>query len=203
MLILEILNEDKWLDDYEFFKDFKNSSYYEVLLNTYENLNTKILYQSRIHGQGHIERVILLSMLLAFYYKLDENDTNILRYAAALHDTKRVDDSYDTEHGYRAALYSIDYAKIKENDKNILQAVLAVHSRPDKIMDQTIDEFFVKNISRAKYLSGLFKDADALDRVRLGDLDEKYLRNEFSHDLIDFSQVLFDKYVERQWKKIL
>lgn len=203
MLILEILNEDKWLDDYKFFKDFKNSSYYETLIDTYQNLNTDILYKSRIHGQGHIERVILLSLLLSFYYKLDKNDTDILRYAASLHDTKRVDDSYDTEHGYRAALYSIDYAKIDENDKNILQAVLATHSRPDKDMDKTIEEFFVKDMDRARYLSKLFKDADALDRVRLGDLDQKYLRNDFSHDLVDFSERLFEKYMERQWKKTL
>lgn len=203
MIILEILNEDKWLEDYKFFNDFKNSSYYKILLDTYKNLNTKILYQSKIHGQGHIERVIFISMLLAFNYKLDKNDTDILRFAASLHDTKRVDDSYDTEHGYRAALYSIDYAKINENDKNILQAVLAVHSRPDKQMDETIEEFFVKDMDRARYLSKLFKDADALDRVRLGDLNEKYLRNDFSHDLIDFSNKLFEKYLDRQWKKIL
>lgn len=203
MLILEILNEDKWLDDYKFFKDFKNSSYYETLLDTYQNLNTDILYKSHIHGQGHIERVILLSLLLSFYYKLNKNDTDILRYAASLHDTKRVDDSYDTEHGYRAALYSIDYAKIDESDKNILQAVLATHSRSDKDMDKTIEEFFVKDMDRARYLSKLFKDADALDRVRLGDLDQKYLRNDFSHDLVDFSERLFEKYMERQWKKTL
>lgn len=203
MLILEILNEDKWLDDYKFFKDFKNSSYYETLLDTYQNLNTDILYKSHIHGQGHIERVILLSLLLSFYYKLNKNDTDILRYAASLHDTKRVDDSYDTEHGYRAALYSIDYAKIDECDKNILQAVLATHSRSDKDMDKTIEEFFVKDMDRASYLSKLFKDADALDRVRLGDLDQKYLRNDFSHDLVDFSNKLFEKYMERQWKKTL
>lgn len=198
MLILEILNEDKWLDDYKFFKDFKNSSYYETLLDTYQNLNTDILYKSHIHGQGHIERVILLSLLLSFYYKLNKNDTDILRYAASLHDTKRVDDSYDTEHGYRAALYSIDYAKIDESDKNILQAVLATHSRSDIDMDKTIEEFFVKDMDRARYLSKLFKDADALDRVRLGDLDQKYLRNDFSHDLVDFSNKLFEKYMERQ-----
>lgn len=203
MLILDILNEDKWLDDYKFFKDFEKSSYYEILLDTYKNLNTDILYQSQIHGQGHIERVILLSLLLSFYYKLDKNDTDILRFAASLHDTKRVDDSYDTEHGYRAALYSIGYAKINENDKNILQAVLATHSRSDSKMDQTIEEFFVKDMDRARYLSKLFKDADALDRVRLGDLDEKYLRNDFSLDLVDFSDKLFNKYMERQWKKIL
>lgn len=198
MLILEILNEDKWLDDYKFFKDFKNSSYYETLLDTYQNLNTDILYKSHIHGQGHIERVILLSLLLSFYYKLNKNDTDILRYAASLHDTKRVDDSYDTEHGYRAAVYSIDYAKIDECDKNILQSVLATHSRSDKDMDKTIEEFFVKDMDRARYLSKLFKDADALDRVRLGDLDQKYLRNDFSHDLVDFSNKLFEKYMERQ-----
>ena len=73
MIILEILNEDKWLEDYKFFEDFKNSSYYKILLDTYKNLNTKILYQSKIHGQGHIERVIFISMLLAFNYKLDKN----------------------------------------------------------------------------------------------------------------------------------
>ena len=37
MIILDILNEDKWLDDYEFFKNFINSSYYKILLDTYEN----------------------------------------------------------------------------------------------------------------------------------------------------------------------
>ena len=43
MIILEILNEDKWLEDYKFFEDFKNSSYYKILLDTYKNLNTKIV----------------------------------------------------------------------------------------------------------------------------------------------------------------
>ena len=197
MLILDILNEDNWLYDYEFFEDFKDSSYYKILLDTYNNLNTDILYQSHIHGQGHIERVILLSMILAYHYKLDDDDTDIIRFAASLHDTRRIDDSYDTEHGYRAALNSIDYAYIKEEDKNILQAVLATHSRPDNKMDETIDEFFVKDRKRARYLSKLFKDADALDRVRIKDLDEKYLRNDFSRSLVDFSSKLFQKYKER------
>ncbi|MDU3153093.1 MAG: hypothetical protein E6706_02310, partial [Anaerococcus hydrogenalis] len=82
--------------------------------------------------------------------------------------------------------------------KNILQAVLATHSRSDSKMDQTIEEFFVKDMDRARYLSKLFKDADALDRVRLKDLDEKYLRNDFSLDLVDFSDKLFKKYMEKQ-----
>ena len=111
------------------------------------------------------------------------------------------DDAFKLAKSYHKAPYMIAeevVEKIKENDKNILQAVLAVHSRPDKQMDETIEEFFVKDMDRARYLSKLFKDADALDRVRLGDLNEKYLRNDFSHDLIDFSNKLFEKYLDRQ-----
>lgn len=198
MIILDILNQDLWLDDYDFFKDFRNSSYYKILLDTYENLNTEILYQSKIHGQGHIERVILFAMLLSFKYGLNQNDTDILRYAASLHDTKRVDDSYDTEHGYRAALYSIEYARVDDKDVKTLQAVLAVHSRSDKKMDDTINEFFVEDFSRAKRLSNFFKDSDGLDRVRLNDLDERFLRNDFSKEMVDFAKDLYKSYKERE-----
>lgn len=198
MIILDILNQDLWLDDYDFFSDFRKSDYYEILLDTYKNLNTDILYKSKIHGQGHIERVILFAMLLSFKYELNINDTDVLRYAASLHDTKRVDDSYDTEHGYRAALYSIDYAKVDKSDIKTLQAVLAVHSRTDNLMDDTIDEFFVEDFNRAKRLSKFFKDSDGLDRVRLGDLDERYLRNDFSKVMVDFAKDLYKSYKERE-----
>lgn len=198
MIILDILNQDLWLDDYDFFSDFRKSDYYEILLDTYKNLNTDILYKSKIHGQGHIERVILFAMLLSFKYELNINDTDVLRYAASLHDTKRVDDSYDTEHGYRAALYSIDYAKVDKSDIKTLQAVLAVHSRTDNLMDDTINEFFVEDFNRAKRLSKFFKDSDGLDRVRLGDLDERYLRNDFSKVMVDFAKDLYKSYKERE-----
>lgn len=198
MIILDILNQDLWLDDYDFFNDFRKSDYYEILLDTYKNLNTDILYKSKIHGQGHIERVILFAMLLSFKYELNINDTDVLRYAASLHDTKRVDDSYDTEHGYRAALYSIDYANVDELDKKTLQAVLAVHSRTDSLMDDTIDEFFVEDFDRTKKLSKFFKDSDGLDRVRLNDLDERYLRNDFSKVMVDFAKDLYKSYKERE-----
>ncbi|MSS77904.1 hypothetical protein FYJ26_05660 [Anaerococcus sp. WCA-380-WT-2B] len=198
MIILDILNQDSWLDDYDFFKDFRKSSYYKILLDTYRNLNTDILYKSKVHDQGHIERVILFAMLLSYKYKLNSNDTDVLRYAASLHDTKRVDDSYDTEHGYRAALYSIDFAKIDASDKKTLQAVLAAHSRIDKKMDDTIKEFFVEDFDRAKRLSKFFKDSDGLDRVRLDDLDEKFLRYDFSKEMVGFAKRLFIAYKERE-----
>jgi hypothetical protein len=41
-------------------------------------------------------------------------------------------------------------------------------------------------------LTTLLKDADALDRVRLGDLDARYLRHREAHGMICFAQEVFD-----------
>jgi len=40
-------------------------------------------------------------------------------------------------------------------------------------------------------LTSLLKDADGLDRVRLGDLDPRYLRNPEAHDMVGFEASLF------------
>lgn len=197
MRILEILNNENWIKDYDFYDKFMASSYLDKLREAYEKLNTDILFTSHIHGKDHIERVIFFSVLLSFAYKLDEADTNILINAASLHDTRRVNDGWDTEHGPRAARESIQYAHdIKKEDKEILQAVIAAHSRDDKKMDETIREF-VKNeddFPRAKRLAKFFKDADGLDRVRINLLDPAYLRNDYSKGLVDFSYKLFEKF---------
>lgn len=194
MRILEILNKEKWVNNYDFFNQFKNSSYYDVLIDTYKNLNTDILFESKIHGQGHIERVIFHGLVLSWKYNLDKEDTDIIRYAASLHDTQRVSDGYDTEHGHRAALESVKYADISESDREILKGVLASHSRSDKKMEESIKEFKIEDLDRAFYLTNIFKDADGLDRVRISDLNTEYLRNEFSLQLTDFAQKLFEAY---------
>ena len=62
------------------------------------------LFHSRLHGAGHISRVMVLGALLAQRAQLDENVTQLLMYACAYHDVGRVDDSVDDEHGLRAAL---------------------------------------------------------------------------------------------------
>lgn len=194
MRMVEIITKENWIKEYDFFNKFKESPYFDILLETYENLNTDILFKSKVHGQAHIERVIFYSLILSWKYNLDKRDTDILRYAASLHDTKRENDGWDVEHGRRAAIDSIDYAKINPDDKNILQAVITAHSANDNDMKDIIEEFEVKNFDRAIFLTKLFKDADGLDRVRINRLDTSYLRNEFSKEIVDFAYVLFEKY---------
>ena len=40
-------------------------------------------------------------------------------------------------------------------------------------------------------LTSLLKDADALDRVRLGDLDPRYLRHAQAREMVSFAEALF------------
>lgn len=196
MRIIDILENEAWVRSYPFIDDFVKSDYFEILKDSYKRLNTHILFDSHIHGHDHIERVIFFAHLLAFHYKLDQRDTDVLRNAASLHDTKRINDGWDTEHGHRAALESISYSYADKADDRVIQAVIAAHSTDDKIMDETIREFIkdTDDFERTKRLAKLFKDADGLDRVRINHLDPAYLRNDFSKDLVDFAYDLYDRF---------
>lgn len=196
MRIIDILENEAWVRSYPFIDEFVKSDYFEILKDSYKRLNRDILFDSHIHGQDHIERVIFFAHLLAFHYKLDQRDTDVLRNAASLHDTKRVNDGWDTEHGHRAALESISYSYADKADDGVIQAVIAAHSTDDKIMDDTIREFIKDgdDFERTKRLAKLFKDADGLDRVRINHLDPAYLRNDFSKDLVDFAYDLYDRF---------
>lgn len=196
MRIIDILENEAWVRSYPFIDDFIKSDYFEILKDSYKRLNRDILFDSHIHGQDHIERVIFFAHLLAFHYKLDQRDTDVLRNAASLHDTKRVNDGWDTEHGHRAAIESISYSYADKADDGVIQAVIAAHSTDDKIMDDTIREFIKDgdDFERTKRLAKLFKDADGLDRVRINHLDPAYLRNDFSKDLVDFAYDLYDRF---------
>lgn len=196
MRIIDIFENDDWIRKYDFYEGFFNSGYYELLKDSYERLNTEILFKSHVHGKDHIERVIFFTHLLGYFYDLDRADMDVLRNAASLHDTRRVNDGWDTEHGDRAARESIGYAYEIDEDKRILQAVIAAHSKADEIMDEVLKEFIdeTDDFDRTKRLAKFFKDSDGLDRVRINHLDPAYLRNEKSVDLVDFAYELYKNY---------
>lgn len=197
MRVIDIFTQEDWVKTYDFYEDFTSSNYFDTLRKAYEDLNEDILFVSNIHGKDHIERVIFFAVLLSYAYELDDTDTNILVNAASLHDTRRVNDGWDIEHGKRAALDSIGYANgVDDSDKAILQGVIACHSCDDKLMEDTMKEFVEdeSDMDRALRLAKFFKDADGLDRVRINHLDPAYLRNSYSKDLVDFSYEFYDKF---------
>ena len=196
MRIIDILENEDWIRAYPFIDDFMKSEYYDILKDTYDRLNTDILFDSNIHGKDHIERVIFFTHLLAYHYGLDKKDTDVLRNAASLHDTKRVNDGWDTDHGHRAAVESIGHSYADKSDDRVIQAVIAAHAADDKIMDETLREFINEDddFERTKRLAKYFKDSDGLDRVRINHLNPDYLRNDFSKDLVDLAYELFDRF---------
>ena len=56
MRIVDMVCNDEWIKDYEFFNEFKDTNYFDILLDTCENLNTDILFKSNVHGQDPYRR---------------------------------------------------------------------------------------------------------------------------------------------------
>ena len=68
--------------------------------------------------------------------------------------------------------------------------LIELHPLEDKEAFEYIKNYAI-DYDYAYYMLSIFKDCDALDRVRIGDLDKKYLRIKQSFDLIQYSHQLY------------
>ncbi|STY98727.1 Uncharacterised protein [Moraxella lacunata] len=131
-------------------------------------------------------------MILADKLRLDDKSKTILCHTAVFHDSKRFDDGYDIGHGKRGADYYKDYCQKHELPfyKESYWASY-YHDLPDDIGMNEISKQSDNN-KNALFLYRLFKDADALDRYRLGldALDKKFLRIDESKQLAEFGKQL-------------
>lgn len=154
----------------------------EQLLRAYEPREEWLAHDSDIHGVGHMTRVFILQELICDgLEQLDiPVDREVIRYAAMAHDVGRVDDGLDLEHGKRSTEW-IASNLAKRMSPEMLDAVTYCvywHVPPDSEAPVMSTELQV------------LKDADGLDRVRLGDLDPSYLRTEPARELIDVARRL-------------
>lgn len=175
-------------------QDWRN---YGLLPRALDSLNTGALYRSSLHGQGHVERTLLFSTLLAWREDLPAGDTALLLLSASYHDVGRVDDGYDTEHGTRSAARLGELTGRGGEELRLMQGAVAAHSRPDRQLEPTVAEYFPADFSHAVGMARLLKDADGLDRVRIQDLNPDYLRRDSARTLAPFAQFVFDLYRSR------
>lgn len=168
----------------------RRSSFSGLFIASMNILRTDVLYKSRIHGQRHIERTAILSGCLALLLGLSEREFLLCLEAAKYHDTGRILDGEDPEHGRRSARKIPDLCRsYTETEQTLLQAVITAHSLPDR-EELPVFRYYCKNDIEAyrKYRSmiKILKDADALDRFRLSchSLDIRYLRLNESHRLL-------------------
>ncbi|AXV79788.1 metal-dependent phosphohydrolase (plasmid) [Ralstonia solanacearum] len=140
-----------------------------------------------LHGLGHAARVLVWADLLAM--RMQEEgiavDREAVRWAATLHDVRRINDGHDALHGSRCAVW------VRERGGGLLSGVDAKrldriayccnwHVPPDDAAPAMTPELVC------------LKDADALDRVRLSGPDLRQLRTAFARQLVGQARFLCD-----------
>lgn len=161
------------------------------LYTQYKNLikDDLFLRPYSVHGISHSKRVLWLTSQIADVIQLNHREEIILALACCYHDIGRINDCYDEEHGALSAkkvikLGLLDGYGLNQEEIELILGLITLHSMPD--------DYFVDR-DRPLLLYQILKDADALDRIRLGedDLDPAYLRLEVSKGLIQTAVDLF------------
>lgn len=192
-----LLKDDVWGTHAPLMACLQSWRNYDLFYHTLSSLNVDALYKSHLHGQGHIERTILLAALLARQEDLSDGDAGLLFQAASYHDVGRVDDGYDTEHGTRSARRLNELTGRSGENLLLMQGAVAAHSRPDHLLEKTVEEYHPADFPHAVGLAQYLKDADGLDRVRIRDLNPAVLRHDSARALVPFAQFLFELYLSR------
>lgn len=178
--------------------------YYVQLMH--ETVNFWKLQKSfDVHTEGHCTRVLLYALLIGEKRKLLLRSMIALCHASIFHDSRRKDDFMDKGHGDRAAEYYTEYCAL--HDIKYLPEVFATIKFHDQ--DDSLGEAYIRKNAKPDDVEGWlevyrdFKDADALDRFRLGPwaIDERFLRTEQAKSLIDYAQMLVMATIDRKTLK--
>lgn len=176
-----------------------NNSDYRAIKEPYERWHQYMeqniefwLPDSEWHTKTHCSRVLLLALLIGHRKGLSDEEKEALGMAAVFHDSRRLDDGIDRGHGSRAAAYYKKYCSKHDlaYDEQTYY-ITYYHDQDDSLglseiaKSETLSE-------RAVLLYQIFKDADALDRFRLGPdaLNVSFLRTEEARRLVDFAKNL-------------
>jgi hypothetical protein len=148
------------------------------------------LYRKGIHGVEHAKRVLLLVQELAPLEHLSPEQAEILEFCALYHDIGRINDRVDDLHGERSIqkLQQHDFFGLAHPLRRLTEYIIRNHCITDKTAYAHATGF--EDTDTAIYLLQCFKDCDNLDRFRIFDFDESYLRLKNSHQLIALAQEL-------------
>ncbi len=145
--------------------------------------------QSNLHGISHTYRVMCHVLLLGSHLGY-ERETRLAFCGAFIHDMSRQHDGYCREHGLWAARNKLPFFTeffrmqgVNTYELNEISVAVENHSAAHEL--PTSDSSYKT--------AALLKDADALDRIRLGpnDLKPEYLRFDVTHVFIRFAEDLY------------
>jgi HD superfamily phosphodiesterase len=146
-------------------------------------------HSSTLHGINHTYRVMFHVLNIGRKAGLN-HDIRLAFCAAFIHDMARLHDSYCTEHGIRSVKRKLPAFKqlffqtgIDADGIRAIKLAVANHSIRHEISKS--NPYY--------HTVALLKDADALDRIRIGEhnLKIKYLRYPETVELVDFAKELY------------
>jgi HD superfamily phosphodiesterase len=148
---------------------------------------------SYLHGVRHTQRVHIHAQRLVRGLRWSVTDARLVLAAALWHDIGRGDDEWDPEHGALSAARAVDLdllSSLDEAEARLVLFAVRYHCRSDaRGALRATDE---PDPESALRILRLLKDADGLDRVRLGRqcLDPKQLRHPEAPAMIPFAWAL-------------
>lgn len=165
---------------------------YERWYNFMEENVELWLPDSKWHAKDHCARVLLLALLIGYQKGLSDEEMAVMGTAAVFHDSRRLDDGIDEGHGKRAAEYYADYCRKHDMPFDELTSyIICFHNQDDSLgLAEIAKSPAIRE--RGVLLYQIFKDADGLDRFRLGPnaMNVNMLRTEEAHRLVDFAKYL-------------
>ena len=166
---------------------------------------------SAIHGIGHIYRTMIGCALIGTLIQKPRKALLAL-CGAYIHDLARKNDYIEPEHGENAVLNHFDLFghiwdkyQLSDDEKQQIKQAVIQHS---------VHEWMQKSDSGYDVMA-ILKDADALDRCRLGDLNEHWLRYRESRMLVEIikhiynnsfmvnEDIGFDKFIDKYCKLVI
>jgi hypothetical protein len=145
-------------------------------------------FRKGIHGLQHTQRVNTLSSLIYFFEGGNLGTWQEINTAAKFHDIGRVNDYGETTHGSLSVdkiIKLIPDLHSWDLDLDLVKYLMINHSVGDNDIPY-VDERYQISLE-------ILKDADGLDRVRIGDLDPRYLRLGISPQLVEIAYYLLEE----------
>jgi HD superfamily phosphodiesterase len=147
---------------------------------------------SELHGVRHTQRVHIHAQRLVRELSCPESDARLVLAAALWHDIGRVNDGWDPQHGELSATRVVEldlHASLAGSDAGLVLFAVRYHCRDDEHGE--LSAVGEDDPERARRILRLLKDADALDRVRLGggarEVDSTTLRHPCTIGMVDFA----------------
>ncbi len=139
-----------------------------------------------IHGVGHTRRVLVHACEIAGELGLCAWECEALELAACWHDIGRTHDGADHYHGAKSAVKVVGLGLQAGIEPAVLEVALfaVTHHCGDEAHAEQGTHWTI-NPAATRRVFRVLKDADGLDRVRLGDLDPAMLRHDISRERID------------------